>query len=251
MGAGVLMLLLASQLASARSLADITKEGVLRVGVIGDGNSLNSLQGGKRTGFEVDIFDQIAKAMWLKTVWVPVQDGYLQSSLNDGTIDMTVALSADKSSLPNGLTTTDPYYCSGGVLLSRSKDFKSSNDLPGKKVAIQSGNQYFKYVKRLALQNAVSVKPDATTAILSLIYNASDVAIVDKIEALNAVRTYPKANLHISYLLWNTKYSAVVRSQDFTLAFSFNAALKKLLNSGAYLNLSQKYFSTSMQCRIY
>ena len=247
----VLISLLALQPASARSLADITKEGVLRIGVIGEGSSLNSVKDGKRAGFEVDVFDQIAKSMRLKTVWVPVQNDNLKASLDKGTIDLTVALDNEKSALPSGLTTTNPYYCSGGVFLSKSREFKSSNDLPGKKVALQSGNQYFSYVKRLALENSVSVKQDAASAVLSLIYNTSDVAIVDKIEALNAVNTYPKANLKVSYPLWNTKHSAVIRNQDISLAQAFNSALKKSLDNGAYLKLSQKHFPDSVQCRVY
>lgn len=249
---GGLFLLGAAGVAGARDLPQIVKDGTLRVGILRDTPRLNAVGGGGRTGLEVDLIGQFARRLGVKVAWVRTSPDTFGQDLRSSKIDLllpqneTLTLGSDA-----GLASTSPYYCSGAVILSRGAAVRNSAGLLGKRIAVQPGKAYFDYLKRLALDKSSSVQQDAASTVLTLIYKTADVAIVDKLAALDATFVYPKAGFKMSYPLWNTQFGAVVRSQDTALREAFNKTLRTLTESGTYDNLSGAYFPQNVRCSAY
>jgi polar amino acid transport system substrate-binding protein len=229
----------------------VSRSGLLKIGVIAETPRFNEVNNGRRGGFEVEVLRQVASTMGLKVVWVPVQADDLVTDLENGQVDFVAWPRAQSLVLTGGLTVTDPYYCSGGVMLSRNGEVRTSRDLGAKRIAVQLGKKYLEYVKRLSLEGSANMSANAQAAILSLIYNNSDVAIVDKFSALQAIATYPKANLRSGYLLWNDRVGLIAESRNINLKVAFNKALAETIAKSAYGKLSSSYFAENIRCREY
>ncbi|BDP43962.1 cystine transporter subunit (plasmid) [Deinococcus aetherius] len=247
-----LTLLGAAGTAGARDLPEIVRNGTLRVGILRDTPRLNAVRGGGRTGLEVDLIGRFARKLGVKVAWVRTSPATFGQDLRSSRIDLllpqneTLTLGAEA-----GLTSTNPYYCSGAVILSRGAAVRNSTGLLGKRIAVQPGKAYFDYLKRLALDKSSNVQQDAASTVLTLIYKTADVAIVDKLAALEATFVYPKAGLKMSYPLWDTRFGAVVRLEDGGLRKAFNKTLQTLVESGAYDKLSGAYFPQNVRCSTY
>ena len=238
--------------AQARNLAEIVKDGSIRVGVLADTPGLNQAQGTKRAGFEVALMEKFAQSLKVRVTWVKSNAKNFKSNLTGGKVDLLLPQRESITSpLPSGIIASTPYYCSGAVILARDTAVKNSSGLLGKKIAIQPGKSYFDYLKRLSLEKHANVGRDVNTTILDLIYKNADVVIVDKLAALQAVDLYPKADLKMSHLLWATQFNAMANSKDIALVESFNKFIKRIVDTGEYERLSQPYFAESVRCAGY
>lgn len=251
LGAATLLWSLAGT-SAARDLSQILQDGTLRVGFVRELPRLNQAAGSRRTGLEVDLVNRFARTLKVKVAWVKSSPGSYSQDLKLGRIDLLLPQNEVLPSVPApGLALTKPYYCSGAVILSRGTAVRNSTGLLDKRIAVQPGKVYFDYLKRLALDGNSSVQKDATAAVLTLIYKTADVAIVDKLTALDALFLYPKAEFQLSYPLWNTRFAAVTRAQDGQLRDAFNKTLRTLTESGAYDEFSRSYFPQNIRCSAY
>ena len=122
----------------ARSFDDVKKDGKIIVATEGQFAPFNYFQGAKLTGFEVDIAEAIAAKMGLKIEWKALSFDALLAGLRQDRWDMVIASHGITEERAKAVTFTEPHYCSGGVIISKSDAIKTAADLTGKTVAVQT-----------------------------------------------------------------------------------------------------------------
>src|SRR5690242_5531970 len=103
-------LLAATQAAQARSLDEIRKSGTLIVASEGKFAPFNFVDGGKLTGFEIDIAEAVAKKMGLKVEWKTMGFDGLLVGLGQDRWDMVIASHGITEERSRAVTFATPHY---------------------------------------------------------------------------------------------------------------------------------------------
>ncbi len=148
----------------------VLSRGVLVVGVKADYKPWGFRDpSGKLVGMEIDMAQDVAKALGVKLKLVPVQSSNRMQFLQQGKIDLMIATMSDKANRRKVVGIIDPnYYTSGTNVLAKKGVVKSWADLKGKPVCGKQGAFYNKQV--------------------SAKYGAKIVAFVGNAEAKQALR---------------------------------------------------------------
>jgi len=147
-------LIMAAGAANAGSNNDrfmkMMKRGTLVVGVKADYKPWGFRDSsGKLVGMEIDMANDVAKALGVKLKLVPVQSSNRMQFLQQGKIDLMIATMSDKANRRKVVGVPDPnYYTSGTNVLAKKGVVKSWADLKGKPVCGKQGAFYNKQVSK-------------------------------------------------------------------------------------------------------
>jgi polar amino acid transport system substrate-binding protein len=146
--------------ATAGTLEDIMKKGVLAVGVKADSRPWGYLDpSGKPIGMEIDLAKNVAERLGVKFEPVVVQSSNRIQFLEQGRVDMLIATMYDTPERRRVIDMIQPHYYSAAtnILAPKSANLKSWEDLRGKKVCGQQGSVYNKWVERTYGASAMSL----------------------------------------------------------------------------------------------
>ncbi|MPY66183.1 amino acid ABC transporter substrate-binding protein [Deinococcus sp. SDU3-2] len=236
--------------AQARSLAAVKTSGILKLATSADFEPFNFLQGGKPTGFEVELGEAVARKLGLRAEWVirPF-DGLLRDlAARPGEIDVVIASHAITSTRLQTVDFSTPHYCTGGVILTRRGGPLTSKALAGKTLGAEAGSTYFGFLRKLPFGKSVQVYPSSQAAIQAAATAKVDAVVTDRFAALGALKTYSKANLVMGDTLWKEQVGLALAKGNSELRLAVNGALKGLMQDGTYAQLSQKYFGQDVRC---
>lgn len=236
--------------AQARTLAEIKASGVLRLATSADFEPFNFMQGGAPAGFEVDLGEAVARDMGLKVVWVVRPFDGLLRDVNERSdqIDAVLASHAITSTRAQTVDFSRPTYCTGGVILTRRGGPVTSKALVGKNLGAEAGSTYFGFLRKLSFDKTIQVYPNSTAVLQAVATGQVDAIATDKFAALDAVKTFSKANLVIGETLWKEQVAIVVRKGNTELRQALNASLNRLDINGTHTQLGRKYFGQDIGC---
>jgi polar amino acid transport system substrate-binding protein len=128
----------------------VMKRGTLVVGVKADYKPWGFRDSsGKLVGMEIDMANDVAKALGVELKLVPVQSSNRMQFLQQGKIDLMIATMSDKANRRKVVGIPDPdYYTSGTNVLAKKGAVKSWADLKGKPVCGKQGAFYNKQVSK-------------------------------------------------------------------------------------------------------
>lgn len=128
----------------------VMKRGTLVVGVKADYKPWGFRDSsGKLVGMEIDMANDVAKALGVELKLVPVQSSNRMQFLQQGKIDLMIATMSDKANRRKVVGVPDPnYYTSGTNVLAKKGVVKSWADLKGKPVCGKQGAFYNKQVSK-------------------------------------------------------------------------------------------------------
>ncbi len=102
---------------------------------------------GKLVGMEIDMANDVAKALGVKLELIPVQSSNRMQFLQQGKIDLMIATMSDKANRRKVVGVPDPnYYTSGTNVLAKKGAVNKWEDLRGKPVCGKQGAFYNKIV---------------------------------------------------------------------------------------------------------
>lgn len=242
------VLLAAVPAAAARSLADIRASGEIRLATSGDFKPFNDERSGTFGGFEVEIGNAVARTLGVKPVWIKKPFDELLAGVNRDEYDLVLASHSVTSTRAQLVDFTNPHYCSGGVLLARAGGPLTGRELENRAIGVEGGSTFFGYANKLPFKKRVRVYGNAQQAILGVVSRQVDVTVTNLFTALDAVKTYPKANLVVSAPLWSGPVGLAVAKGNDSLRLAVNAALAELQQGGAYRDLALRYFGRDVRC---
>ncbi|RAH33066.1 glutamine ABC transporter substrate-binding protein GlnH [Pantoea agglomerans] len=204
-------------------------------------------QGDKYVGFDVDLWDAIAKELKLDYTLKPMDFSGIIPALQTRNVDLALAGITITEERKKAIEFSDGYYKSGLQVMVRNNenDIKGISDLKGKVVAVKSGTGSVEYAKANIKSKDLRQFPNIDSAYMELGTNRADAVLHDTPNILYFIHTAGKG-----------RFKAVgdsIEAQQYGIAFpkgsddlreKVNGALKTLKENGTYNTLYKKWFGT-------
>jgi polar amino acid transport system substrate-binding protein len=235
--------------AEARSFDEIKQEGKIVVATEGAFPPFNYFNGPTLTGFEVELAEALAEKMGVAIEWRALSFDALLAGLRQDRWDMVIASFAVTPERSKAVTFTSPHYCSGGVIVSKDPAVRTSKDLAGKVVAVQTGTTYLENVQKLPGVKQVKNFPKDTDARSALLSGRADAWVTDRFVAKAAIAADPGAGLALGDFVFVERIATAVSKGNASLVAAIDQALAALMADGTYERISKKYLGEDVRCR--
>lgn len=219
---------------------------VLRVGTDPTFPPMEFFEGGKRTGFDIELVEAIGKVLNKRIEWVDIDFKGLIPGLISKRFDMSVSAIYITDERKKVVDFTDTYYAGGLVAMVKEGNaaIKTLADLNGKKVAVQVGTKSVSYLAaNHPLVQLVEVEKNQEMFNLVDIGRA-DAAVTGKPAAFQYVRTRGGQRV-LDQQLTTEEYGMALRKDSPELTRAVNGALAKLKADGTYAQIVKKWFSST------
>jgi polar amino acid transport system substrate-binding protein len=241
--------LLLGSAVQARSLDEIKASGTIIVATEGAYPPFNYFQGSTLSGFEVELAEAMVKKMGLKIEWKALSFDALLAGLRQDRWDMVMASFGVTDERSKAVQFTNPYYCSGGVIVSKDAAIKNAATLVGKTVAVQTGSTYMENVKKLAGVKEVKNFPQDTDARSALVAGRVDAWVSDRFVVKTATESNPGLGLKVGDYLFVERIAAAVKKGNAPLAAAVDKALADVMADGTYKTISEKFMKEDIRCK--
>ncbi len=219
---------------------------VLRVATDATFPPMEYVESGKRTGFDVELVEALAKAMGKRVEWTDIDFKGLIPGLVSRRFDMAVSGIYITDERRKVVDFTEPYYTGGLVALVKSGNttVHAPADLNGKKVSVQVGTKSVNFLRDNYPQ-VQRVEVEKNQEMFNLVeIGRADAAVTGKPAAMQYVKTRGGMRV-VEKPLTTEEYGMAVRKDTPELTRAVNAALAKLKADGTYAQLVQKWFGTA------
>jgi polar amino acid transport system substrate-binding protein len=222
-------------------------DNVIRVGTDATFPPMEFVKDGKRTGFDIELMEALAKTMGKKIQWVDIDFKGLIPGLISNRFDIAASaiyMTDDRRKVVNF---SDPYYRGGLAVLVRRDDtsIKVPADLnQGKKVSVQVGTKSVGYLKD-NYPGVERVEVEKNQAMFDLLATGRvNAAVTGRPAAVEYARTQPLVRV-LDKGLTTELYGFALRKSDTELTAQLNKALQTLRVNGTYAALTDKWFGKS------
>ncbi len=232
------MILMASALAHAEEL---------RVGVDKDFAPFEFKdKDGKYTGFDVDLWNAVAKRLNLKYKLIPMDFNGLIPALKTENIDVALAAIFIKAAREKVIDFSHAYFRAGlKVMVSAAnQDIKGPEDLKGKTVAVKTGTATVDYVKTLGAKKLIKF-PNIDNVYMEVVAGGADAAVHDTPNVLYYIKTVGKGRVKAVGADVKLAYYGIAFPQGSALRDKVNVALLECTEQGEYDLIYKKWFGTA------
>lgn len=242
-------LVFAATTVHARSFEEIKQAGTIVIASEGAFPPFNFFEGPKLTGFEIELAEALAQKMGLKVEWKALSFDALLAGLRQDRWDMVIASFGITAERSKAVTFTNPYYCSGGIIVAKDPAIRTAADLRGKVVSVQTGTTYLENVQKLPGLKGMKNYPKDTDARAALVNGRVDAWVTDRFVAMQALKADPKAGLRSGDFVFIEKIAPAVQKGNGSLAAAVDKALAEILADGTYERISKKWMGEDIRCR--
>ncbi len=218
----------------------------LRVGTDATFPPMEFVDGGKRTGFDIELTEALAKVMGKQVEWVDIDFKGLIPGLISKRFDMAMSAIYITDERKKVVDFSDAYYAGGLVAMVKENNaaIKKLSDLDGKKVSVQVGTKSVGYLQQ-NFPKVERVEVEKNQEMFNLVdIGRADAAVTGKPAAYQYVRTRPGLRV-LDEQLTTEEYGIALRKDTPELTKAVNAALAKLKADGSYAAIVKKWFSAS------
>ncbi|NCC26305.1 MAG: glutamine ABC transporter substrate-binding protein GlnH [Deltaproteobacteria bacterium] len=203
-------------------------------------------QTGKHTGFDVELWDALAKSIGAEYDLQPMDFNGIIPGLQSGQIDVGIAGMTIKPERAEVVDFSDPYYNAGLLILVKigNDDIKGVEDLKGKIVSTKLGTTSEDFAKKEAQAKEVKLFPNNDAMFMELLSGGADAVIFDSPVISDFVRTVGKDQVKIVGPMYMGQSYGIGFPKGSDLVAKVNAALQKMKDDGSYRDLYLKWFGT-------
>lgn len=235
--------------AQARTFEEIKKDGKIVIATEGAFPPFNFFRGPTLTGFEVDVAEALVKKMGLTIEWRALSFDALLAGLRQDRWDLVIASFGVTPERSKAVTFTNPHYCSGGIVVAKNPVIRTSQDLAGKVVAVQTGSTYLENVSKLSGLKEVKNFPKDTDCRSALVSGRVDAWVTDRFVAKAAIEGDPGSGLKTGDFVFVERIACAVKKGNTSLEQAVNKALAELMADGTYEAISNKWMKEDIRCR--
>ncbi|KGT92889.1 hypothetical protein NG99_13210 [Erwinia typographi] len=252
---GVFVLLLAVNVANARTLDEIIKSGVIRVGVLPNSPPQSSIGATNQLeGFDVDIANKLASELGVKTEFVMTEIAQRVPFLVADRIDICLGGLTRTVERAKSISYTVPLHTeSMGVLTTSKVDIKSWKELNDEKytLVLIRGVWTTDFLKQNLPKAKILYVDTMADTIRSLAQGRAD-ALVENIEFyVPFTKNYPNVQWKVLPEALNTAYDGIGLAQNNTaLRDVLNTALYDVHTSGFVNQTWEKWFKAPMLVKV-
>ncbi len=201
-------------------------------------------QDGKYTGFDIELWDAIAKEAGLKYSLRPMDFNGIIPGLQTRNIDAALAGITIRDDRKKVIDFSDPYYESGLAILVNKDNtgIKSAKDLEGKNVAVKIGTATVDYLKANVPNAKLKLFPNIDNAFLELATGRVDAVVHDTPNLQYFAKTGGQGKVKVVGSLKSGDFYGIGFPKDSELVPVVNKALKAIQDNGTYDALYTKWF---------
>ncbi len=203
---------------------------------------------GKHTGFDVELWDAVAREMGVAYKLQPMDFNGIIPGLQTGQLDVGIAGMTIKPERAKVIDFSDPYYNAGLLIMVRAdnNEINGIKDLKGKTVSTKLGTTSEDFVKKNAQAGDVKLFPNNDAMILELLSGGADAVVFDSPVLSNFMQSDAgKGKVKVVGPLYMGQSYGIGFPKGSPLVPKVNEALKKLRANGAYDALYRKWFGTA------
>jgi lysine-arginine-ornithine-binding protein len=248
--AATLLLLLLSPLSTLAqtALQRVRQSGELRIGTDATYPPFETAEGGKFSGFDIDLGNAIARELGVRATFVNASFDGIFPALQNGTFDAVMSAVTITEDRSKTMLFSDPYYDAGQLIVVKSdvQGVTTVDDLRGKKVGVQinTTGQY-----ELEKKQGVEVAKYNTIdlAMLDLKNGRIDAVVSDAPTVRYMIRQSFRELKTVGKPFTEEKYGIALAQESDDLRQAVNAALKKIRESGEYNQIHQAWFGEAAE----
>lgn len=203
------------------------------------------VENGKRTGFDIDLIEALARTMGRPVEWTDIDFKGLVPGLVSRRFDVAISGIYITPERKKVVDFTEPYYHGGLVAMVKQGNtaIKTPADLAGKKVSVQVGTKSVNFLENYPKVERVEVEKNEQMFNLVEIGRA-DAAVTGRPAAAYYVKMRPGLRL-VEPALTTEEYGIAVRRDQPELTKALNAALEKIKADGTYDQIVKKWFGAA------
>ena len=201
---------------------------------------------GKHTGFDVELWDALAKEMCAEYELQPMDFNGIIPGLQSGQLDVGIAGMTIKPERAEVVDFSDPYYNAGLLILVKADntDITDVKSLAGKVVSTKLGTTSEDFSKKEAGAKEVKLFPNNDAMFMELLSGGADAVIFDSPVISDFMRTVGKGQVMVVGPLYMGQSYGIGFPKGSDLVAKTNEALSALKERGAYRELYIKWFGT-------
>lgn len=206
-------------------------------------------QDGKYTGFDIELWEAIAKEAGFKYELRPMDFNGIIPGLQTRNIDAALAGITIRDDRKQVIDFSDPYYESGlAILVNKdNNDIKAAKDLEGKMVAVKIGTATVDYLKDNVPDAKLKLFPNIDNAFLELATGRVDAVVHDTPNLQYFAKTGGEGRVKVVGSLKSGDYYGIGFPKGSELVPAVNEALKTLKSNGTYDALYSKWFGAKVK----
>ncbi|ARJ40634.1 glutamine ABC transporter substrate-binding protein GlnH [Pantoea alhagi] len=204
-------------------------------------------QGDKYVGFDIDLWDAIAKQLNLSYSLKPMDFSGIIPALQTRNVDLALAGITITDERKKAIDFSDGYYKSGLLVMVKANndEVKGINDLNGKVVAVKSGTGSVDYAKKHIKTKDLRQFPNIDNAYMELGTNRADAVLHDTPNILYFINTAGRGQFKaVGDSLEAQQYGIALPKGSDELREKINGALKTLRDNGTYNTIYKKWFGS-------
>ncbi|MET3697760.1 amino acid ABC transporter substrate-binding protein (PAAT family) [Bacillus oleivorans] len=228
------------------ALERVLESEVLRVGFEGTYRPFNYLgDDNEYTGFDVDIANELAKRLGVKTEFVATKWDSLIGGLKADKFDIIIAQMTVTEERKKSVDFTDPYVVTGSVLITRedTNDISVLEDIKGKKVGVGGGTTFEEVARSVEGAN-VNLYQSLNDYLQDLINGRLDVIINDQLLMSHNIKEENLPVKIVSDILNKDEIGMAVKKGNEDFVQKINEELKKMKEDGTYTEIYKKWFDS-------
>ncbi|MGK2889407.1 MAG: glutamine ABC transporter substrate-binding protein GlnH [Candidatus Malihini olakiniferum] len=206
-------------------------------------------QGDKYVGFDIDLWDSIAKELKLEYTLKPMDFAGIIPALQTRNVDLALAGITITEERKRAVDFSDGYYNSGLLVMVKAGNtsIQGEQDLAGKVVAVKSGTGSVDYAKANIKTKELRHFPNIDNAYMELGVGRADTVLHDTPNILYFIKTAGNGQFKAVGDSIKAQQYGVVFPKGSELRRKVNAALQTLHDNGTYAKIYKKWFGTELK----
>jgi len=207
-------------------------------------------QGDKYVGFDIELWDMIAKDNGWDYKLQPMDFNGLIPGLQTGNLDVAIAGMTIKSEREKVVDFAYPYYDAGLKMLVRADndDIKSVEDLKGKKVGSKLATTSADFLKKHGITgDNLKLFPNTDGMYMELMSGGVDAVLFDSPNVMYFARTAGKGKVKTVGPLYEGQSYGIALTQGSELREAVSISILKFMENGQYDELYKKWFGEKPQ----
>lgn len=202
-------------------------------------------EGDKYVGFDIDMWDAIAKDLGVTYELRPMDFAGIIPALQTNQVDVALAGITIKPERQKAIDFSDGYYASGLMLMvPTNSDIKGPEDLKGKTLAVKTGTSSSDYAEQNFKETTLRKFPNIDNAYLELRTGGVDAAMHDTPNVLYYIKTAGNGQVKtVGDQMMGHQYG-IGFPKGSELTAKVNASLAKMKEDGRYDAIYEKWFGT-------
>lgn len=201
---------------------------------------------GKLTGFDVELWDAIAKDLGLDYKWQTMDFNGIIPALQSRSIDAAIAGITVKSEREKVVDFSYPYYDAGLIILVQADNdnISSIDDFEDKVVATKLGTTSADFLKTVPTKD-VKLLPNTDNLFMELLSGGADAVFFDSPPLLYYAQNQGKGKVKTVGPLYQGQSYGIAFPQGSELREKVTITLLKFMEDGTYNELYEKWFGTA------